>query len=173
MVYRKYILYPRLETYLYGKVLDVGCGIGDFLKYYKSAVGVDINPENVKSCQEQGFNVELMKQDKLPFETNSFDSIVMDNVLEHIADPEEILMEIKRVLQPNGVLLIGVPGLKGYASDPDHKVFYSKKSLLKTLVTYGFKNTKLIGMPFSFEPLSKWIRQYCIYGVFQNIGVKS
>ena len=44
LLYRKYWLYPRLNKYLYGDVLDVGCGVGDLLSFRPSTIGVDVNP---------------------------------------------------------------------------------------------------------------------------------
>lgn len=54
-----------------------------------------------------------MTPDHLPFDSESFDSVLIDNVLEHIEDPNSLLAEIKRVIRPNGGLLIGVPGVLG------------------------------------------------------------
>lgn len=172
LLYRSARLYPGLRKYVSGTLLDVGCGIGDFLKYYPESVGVDVNPDNVGWCRKQGLQVEQMDPDILPFNDDSFGTIMLDNVLEHISDPERILIEIQRVLVPSGVLIIGVPGMKGYASDSDHKVYYSKELLLSTVQSYGFIEEKVFGMPLNFDVLSKWLTQYCIYGVFRNGGAK-
>ena len=134
LLYRKYWLYPRLIKYLKGKTLDVGCGIGDMLKFNSSSVGVDINPKTVEFCKIQKLDAKLMSSDYLPFNNDSFDSVLLDNVLEHIDNPACLLNEIKRVLCKDGFLLIGVPGEKGYDSDPDHKQFYNEKRLIKCLI---------------------------------------
>ncbi len=47
LLYRRHWLYPRLCCYLRGRVLDVGCGIGDFVAFRPETVGVDINPVTV------------------------------------------------------------------------------------------------------------------------------
>jgi len=166
--YRNFWLYPRISKLLNGRVLDIGCGIGDFLKFRKNTVGVDVNPETVKYCQEQGHDARLMEVDILPFDSSSFNSVVMDNVLEHIEDPEPILNEVKRVLIDGGCFVIGVPGRKGYASDPDHKVFYSKEKLLDTINGAGFSGGEVVGMPFDFAWLDDKLRQYCLYGIFRK-----
>ena len=110
-LYRKFILYPKLNKRLQGKILDLGCGIGDFLRYNKNAVGVDVNENAVNDLKNQGLNVFHMDYDVLPFDNGKFDSIVLDNVLEHISNPEPLLLEAHRVLKKNGLILIGVPGI--------------------------------------------------------------
>ncbi len=168
-LYRNYWLYPKLCSYLKGKTLDVGCGIGDFLHYRNNTVGVDVNPETVKYCQSQGLDARLMELDRLPFESNSFDSIILDNVLEHIEDPNLLLHEIKRVLVSGGSVLLGVPGRKGFSSDPDHKVFYSKNKLIKVMMNSGFSTNATFFMPFRWKYLDKKISQYCLYGAFKKL----
>ena len=128
-IYRRYVLYPRLNFHLKGKVLDVGCGIGDMLSYRKNTVGLDVNPLNVAFCQKRELEAHIMKPDVIPFADETFDSVLLDNVLEHIERPSLLFKEIRRVLKADGILLIGVPGIKGYESDDDHKVFYDEKKL--------------------------------------------
>lgn len=128
-IYRKYYLYPKLNRYLKGRLLDVGCGIGDMLAFRPDSVGVDINPLDVQFCKHRGCEAYQMSIDKLPFDDDSFDSVLLDNVMEHILDPVPLLEEVKRVMRKDAVLLIGVPGVKGQSCDPDHKVFYNETSL--------------------------------------------
>ncbi len=166
--YRHYWLYPRICRHLRGLTLDLGCGIGDFLSYRSGSVGVDINPATVDWCQRQGLNAHLMNPDALPFEEASFDSVVLDNVLEHLSEPNPLLKEIFRVLRSSGILVVGVPGNRGFLSDPDHKVFYDETSLVSTLRDAQFSLLRVFHMPFKSEFLNKRMRQYCVYGVFQR-----
>ena len=168
LVYRKYWLYPRICRYLSGRVVDIGCGLGDFLNYRPNTVGIDINPDAVAWCKSQGLNVTLMSDGYLPFEDNSFDGVVLDNVLEHIEAPAILLSEISRVLKTGGTLLVGVPGVKGYATDPDHKIFYDETKLINRLNKSGFVNSQIFHMPIGLKMFDQYMRQYCIYGVFIN-----
>jgi len=169
-VYRRYWLYPRISKLLNGKTLDVGCGIGDLIAYRPNTVGVDINPHTVKWCKSQDMDVNIMEFNKIPFCYGEFDSVIMDNVLEHIYDPAPILSEIYRVLVDEGILVIGVPGTLGYSRDSDHKVFYSKEKMVDTVVNYGFSVHKVFAMPFNYDWLSSLLVQYCVYGVFVKIS---
>jgi len=155
-----------LKRFLRGNTLDVGCGIGDFLACRENTIGVDINQKMVDWCCAQGYSAELMPIDKLPFEDSCFDSVILDNVLEHIAEPQAILNEVKRVLVDYGVFVVGVPGTLGYSKDTDHKVFYSREKLVETLCKFGFVEKKIFAMPLNLSLLDKLIGQYCVYGVF-------
>lgn len=167
-LYRRYLLYPKLCRYLDGTTLDVGCGIGDFVGYRNGTVGVDINPATVEWCRQKGLDVQLMLPNTLPFQDVSFDSAILDNVLEHLAKPDELLSEIGRVLRPHSSLVVGVPGQGGYATDSDHKVFYDEATLVSTVVKAGFRVQHLFHMPFQSAWLDVRMRQYCLYGVFER-----
>jgi SAM-dependent methyltransferase len=166
-LYRNLILYPRLCKYLKFKTLDVGCGIGDMLQFRPNTIGVDVNPFNVEICNDQGLPAQVMDVDLLPFTEGSFDSVLLDNVLEHIESPNELLREIYRVLVDGGLLVIGVPGMKGQNSDPDHVVYYDELALINLAANNNFVIKKFFYMPlFKSQWLSIKVRQYCIYSVW-------
>jgi SAM-dependent methyltransferase len=168
-VYRRHVLYPRLVKRLRGRMLDVGCGIGDMLAFRPHSVGVDINERTVAYCRERGHDAHVMQPDRLPFDAASFDSVLLDNVLEHIAQPAPLLAEVHRVLAAGGRLLVGVPGVRGWHSDPDHKVFYDQATLVERLHSAGFMLAELFHTPlFRSAWLSGRVRQYCIYGAFDR-----
>ena len=167
LLYRKFWLYPRLAKNLSGRVLDIGCGIGDFLAYLPGTIGLDINRHAVEWCQKLGLDARVMEIDSLPFGNASFDGVVLDNVLEHLLDPRQLLDEIRRVLAPGGRLLIGVPGKRGYSADPDHKKFYSEEELIKTMSDHGFVCNKSFYLPFKCEFLDSFLPQYCLYCIFE------
>ncbi len=167
LIYRKYFLYPRLDLRLKGRTLDVGCGIGDMLKFRKNSIGVDINQKNVEYGKSIGLDVVSMEKDILPFGNNTFISILLDNVLEHISEPEALLNEMYRVLAPGGRILVGVPGVKGWNSDVTHTVFYDENSLAKLFSSKGFSTIETFySFFFKSDWLSKIIRQYCVYMLF-------
>ena len=167
-LYRKFFLYPKLSSHVIGKTLDVGCGIGDFLSYKSDAVGVDVNKNNVNFCIDRGLDARCMQPDKLPFDSGSFDNVILDNVLEHIEQPMPILNEINRVITKKGHLLIGVPGRKGYLSDDDHKIFYDEPHLRQVAENCDFFYKKTFYTPFSSSWLDQNVRQYCVYCLFSK-----
>ena len=165
-LYRQTWLYPRLCFHLRGRVLDVGCGIGDFLAFRKSTIGVDINPLLVDWCRQRGLPASLMAPDVLPFGDQEFDGVVLDTVLEHLDDPVPLLGEVHRVLRPGGTFIVGVPGEKGYALDADHRRYYSKADLNACLASAGFATRTILHMPLRSGWLSRRMRQCCLYGIF-------
>lgn len=166
-LYRKFWLYPNLNSYLHGKTLDVGCGIGDFLGLRKNVVGTDINSKTVDYCKSMGYDVHLMLPDVLPFSDDSFDSIILDNVIEHISDPSMLLVEIARVLKVGGIFVVGVPGELGFALDTDHKQYYSQESISLILTPFKFEHLKTRCMPLPLSFLGERLRSYCIYGIYK------
>jgi ubiquinone/menaquinone biosynthesis C-methylase UbiE len=163
-LYRKYYLYPIISKHLKGKLLDVGCGIGDFLKFRNNTIGIDIDENMVNFCKSEGLEVVLFDNGKIPFSDNLFDGVIIDNVLEHIEDPTSLLLEVTRVIKNNGLIVIGVPGIKGYASDSDHKIFYNDEILKNLFNKFNFQEKASFYAPlFKSKIFSSIFRQYCIY----------
>lgn len=170
-LYRHHWLYPRISRHLEGAALDIGCGIGDMLAFRPETVGVDVNPKTVGYCCSKGLDAHLMEPDILPFADKAFDSALMDNVLEHIVNPSPILNEVHRVLAPGGSFVVGVPGILGWHSDSDHKVFYGEETLRGCVEKHGFKHILTFHTPLLRSSwLESKLRQYCVYGVFQRAG---
>ena len=71
-----------------------------------------------------------MNLNKIPAEDSIFNSVILDNVLEHILDPIPLLNDCKRVLDDDGIMVVGVP-VKRISSRSDHKTNYSIKILLR------------------------------------------
>ena len=168
LAYRWFYLYPKLNKHLVGRTLDIGCGIGDMVRFRPQTEGVDINPETVNWCRAQGLPVYLMEPHRLPFDNKSFDSVLLDNVLEHIMDPEPILLETHRILKDGGRLIIGVPGRKGFAADPDHKIFYDQAKLSAVVGLKGFQLMHFFATPARSIFFDINLRQYCVYGAFKK-----
>jgi SAM-dependent methyltransferase len=169
--YRRFMLYPRIARRLKGRALDIGCGIGDMLRFARSMSGVDINSYNVDYCRGIGLDAHLMSPNCLPFGESTFDSALLDNVLEHIAEPTPLLDDIRRVLREHGRLIVGVPGRRGYAADSDHKVRYDEAGLSAVLGMRGFEIEEFFYTPlWKSSRLSEAMRQYCIYAVARKVA---
>lgn len=166
--YRNTWLYPRICRHLRGRVLDVGCGIGDMVQYRAQTVGVDVNARAVAYCGSRGLTVQRMEPDLLPFPDAEFDGAVLDNVLEHIENPTSLLAEIRRVLRAGGRFVVGVPGERGFASDSDHKRHYSETALIRCIESAGFAPSGVFHQPFRSRLLDRHFLYYAIYGVFRR-----
>jgi SAM-dependent methyltransferase len=165
LIYRNFVLYPKISKHVRGNLLDVGCGIGDMLRFHPNSVGVDINPYAVDYCRSKGLNAYLMQVDELPFESETFDTILLDNVLEHLSAPSTLLAEISRVLRMRGNLIIGLPGEKGFLMDIDHKVNYSNADVINLLSDFDLNVHTQFSTPFKSKYLHKHMSRYCNFYV--------
>lgn len=106
------------------RLLDLGCGNGWFclrlagLSPRTHFVGVDVSPYCVGLCRERlaaqgapagGMTVALAGGEELPFADGGFGVVVVQEVLEHVRDPERTLREVSRVLAPGGCALVTTP----------------------------------------------------------------
>ena len=169
LLYRGFYLYPRLCYHLKGLTLDVGCGIGDMLRFRRNTIGADINPYLVAYCQKKGLDARLIKNGRLPFENGTFQSVILDNVLEHVASPDDLINELHRVIERGGRLVIGVPGVKGYRRDADHKIYYDEKKLTDTIQGNGFIKSALFYTPIKSNWMNHHLSFYCLFGVFLKL----
>ena len=98
-----------------GSILDIGAGTGDFLSVVKengwSTIGVEPSDKAKAIAKRKG--VSFVEQTS-ELENNSFDIITMWHVLEHVPDLDNQLKELKRLLKPNGNLIIAVPNFKSF-----------------------------------------------------------
>ena len=166
-IYRNYYIYPKIIKFISGTLLDFGCGLGDMLKMYKNSIGVDINSYNIVYCRNRGLNAYFL--DELLMKNKQFDSIVLDNVIEHITMPSKIIKNIKKFSKRNTILIIGVPGIKAYECDDDHKVFYDEKNLVPLLEKNNFRLIHSFSTPWKSEILNKYSKRYCNYFVFKYL----
>jgi SAM-dependent methyltransferase len=86
------------------RVLDAGCGSGDWATLIAApeVVGVDSSTAAVKAARERGIDALVAGIEALPFESGSFDLVMCNAVLYHLADPDAGLRELARVLHPGG-----------------------------------------------------------------------
>ncbi len=103
-------------SHIHGKnILDAGCGEGITLERVKNAfpeasvLGVDVDPENIRICDEHGLNAVKGSLYDLPFADNSFDTSLFIEVIEHLESPEAAVEELCRVTKPGGRLIIVFP----------------------------------------------------------------
>ncbi len=98
------------------KILEIGCGGGQFIRATKQnlpqadCVGCDISQtalDKAKSLND-GVRYDLCS-DKLPYADNTFDLVLVLDVLEHVDSPVDFTLEAKRVLKPGGLFFVSVP----------------------------------------------------------------
>lgn len=150
------------------RILDLGCGNGAFLRLLKShnaSRGWELHGNDLsEKCMEQlkldGFYTHHCSC----FDINLpqyFDAIILNQVIEHFADPLRILECCKRLLKPNGVLFIETPSTDGWDAKifhssywggyhfPRHFYLFNEANLKKILEThhYGIENVRYLASP--------------------------
>lgn len=143
-----------------GSILDIGAGTGDFLATAKASgweiTGVEPN-ENAKNLAiSKGVS---FKNSIESIENQQFDVITMWHVLEHVPDIEHQIRELKRLLKPDGTIIIAVPNFKSYDAKyygpfwaaydvPRHLWHFSKISIDKLVSRENMKLIKILPMLF-------------------------
>jgi len=97
-----------------GKVLDLGCGDGDYAKKLKDlgfdVVAGDIDQNRFKYHKEIEFrHCDITKV--MPFPDNSFDYVLLMEVVEHLRNPYVVIPEINRIIKPGGGLILSTPNI--------------------------------------------------------------
>jgi 2-polyprenyl-3-methyl-5-hydroxy-6-metoxy-1,4-benzoquinol methylase len=101
------------------KVLDIGCGIGNFLsratEKASEACGLELNKKALKACRRKGLEVfDELIANHAANRPGYYDMVCMFQVLEHIYDVKTFLEDALKALKPGGKLVIGVPNNEPY-----------------------------------------------------------
>ncbi len=110
--------------YARGRVLDVGCGDKPYRKLFAHVdvyIGIEISPNGASDLVANALS--------LPFRDNSFDTILCNEVLEHVPEPKLLMSEAFRVLKSGGVLILTTPQTWGLHLEPTDYYRYTKYGL--------------------------------------------
>ena len=173
-IYKRRVSSPVLYRCARGfgkRIIEIGCGTGSGVlgAYPDRVLGLEINPIAVDFCKSEGYDARLMGGDgSYPVGNGDFDACILDNVLEHIENPSGTLDECYRITSTYGGLVIAVPGVRGYESDDDHKIFYDADALRELDERWVLQH--LFSLPFLFksEILSNTVRQYCLVATYRK-----
>lgn len=168
------LLKPYLEPSGARRVLSVGCGTGEelrFLARYGAVLGIDPNEDAIHFVRSRGFGGQVRQASltALPFADGIFDFVFALDVLEHVLDDRAALAEVWRVLKPKGLAIIAVPAYQFLWSRSDlrahHHRRYGKGRFRRLLVGVGFDILRLtyfntfLSLPIALAKLLSRIRE--------------
>jgi len=187
-VITKISFYPRQRKILnyakQGRILDLGCGKGEFLSNFKMKgwvpFGVDVSEVACELAREKvGKNIYNCQLKECFFPSDYFDVIVLSHVLEHLLNPIDDLVEIRRILKLNGILMLSVPDIGSlqfrvssqswiHLDIPRHLYHYSFSSIKFLLERSNFEIVRLTHPFFDF-PLDFYKSLKQLNGSFRYI----
>jgi SAM-dependent methyltransferase len=129
-----------------GKLLDIGCGTGDFLQYVENtyeSCGIDIDIQFISESRKfkTKSNIVIASATNLPFKPGYFDVVTSWEVMEHILDPSIAIGQISTIIKDNGIFFMSTPNLN------------SKGRILKNENWYGYQDPTHISLAYP----STWI----------------
>lgn len=142
------------------KILDVGAGTGDFLKVCAKDNWKVSGVEPSEKARNFAINKNInLQQDISYYKGELFDVISLWHVLEHIPNLIEYTDQLKKLLKPNGILIIAVPNYKSYDAKhykefwaaydvPRHLWHFSKTAIKKIVADIDMKVIKILPMKF-------------------------
>lgn len=140
-----------------GKLLDIGCSLGYFVEAANSrgwqASGVEISPYASQEARDFGLDVHTGVLEDVNYPDGSFDCVTMWDVLEHVPDPTAHMLEVRRILAPDGIVVIGTPNLDHtmfrmkreawrHLKPSEHIYYFQKKSIVRLLEKTGFNSVQ-------------------------------
>lgn len=127
-VIRSYV--PLLEEHARGKLLDLGCGLVPYHAIYRKKITSSVCVDWPSTHHENPHvDVHADLNAALPFSGASFDTVLLTDVLEHIARPEPLMRECARVLRPGGKVVVTVPFFYWLHEEPHDYYRYTEHAL--------------------------------------------
>ena len=145
-----------------GKVLDLGCGTGALLDQLRDCSaelwGLDVSQEGLKFCAIRGHKkLVLADATRIPFRQNYFDVITAIGLIEHLEDDQLFLDEVRRLLKPNGMLILLTSSFPYLWSMHDtaneHKRRYYLRELNRQINDVGFQTIRFSHLNFFLFPI--------------------
>lgn len=169
---------PLLPANRDAALLDLGCGMGQFLSYlkargYQNVVGIDLSRSQIEHCHAQGLMNAQLVDDSIEFLTGQrqqFAAIVAIDVIEHIpkATLIPLLQAIYAALKPGGAFIMRVPNIAAAIGpwtrymDITHELSFDERSAAQALGMGGFTETRV-------EPLKTYYRRRWLGRAFEFI----
>lgn len=145
------------------RILDIGCGIGTYVsqlrRFSDQVYGIDVDPGRIREGGLRVPNLSIARSESLPFHGESFDVVLLHEVLEHVEDEQQTINEAYRVTRRGGNIVIYAPN-RLYPFET-HGFYLGKRYIFKLLplVNYLPNRWRRIFVPHARAYLSSDIRR--------------
>jgi 2-polyprenyl-3-methyl-5-hydroxy-6-metoxy-1,4-benzoquinol methylase len=146
-------------NYIKGKVLDFGCGTGLLAKYIPSKfyIGVDIDQDSLDIAKKNSPGYTFLNTNKIGFndikQHGPFDTMVLMAVIEHIKEPDKLLVELSKLINYSGQIVITTPhpassiihnigskiGLFSKTANKQHENYYNYEQMKRLCLKNNLK----------------------------------
>jgi len=131
-----------IQKYVKGKLLDIGCGNKPYEVWCKEFVTEYIGCDIVQSSANK---VDVLSQaNQIPLESNSFDSVLSTQVIEHVEDHQGLVNEACRLLKPNGYFILSGPMYWNLHEEPYDFFRFTKYGFKHILEKAGFEVCEIV-----------------------------
>ena len=177
-----------------GRLLEIGCGKGMFLEHAKQrgwqVRGVEVSADAGRVAQEKGLDVHIGPVESVSPPSEPFDFVHMNHVLEHLAEPVDVLRQVGAWLRPGGLVVVEVPNefdnlffrigslvlperMVTYPVQSTHQIFFNPATLRQAVTTAGLAIERCRTIRWTIGDrsgaLGKAIR-WAIYGLERPLG---
>lgn len=139
----------KILPYVDGKkVLDVGCGTGEYMKFFgENSLGLDLSKKNLKKAKNKGFSVQHFDANNPQSLNEKYEVLFTSHLIEHIENPVNLLRFMYKHLIPKGEIIISIPNeislvqLKYpyFTKDGNHLYGFTISNIKELLLVTGFK----------------------------------
>lgn len=145
----------NLRDHAKGKLLDLGCGKVPLFEAYKEFIDENICVDWEKTQHKNEYlDRECDLNAPLPFADGEFDTIILSDVLEHIAEPDRLWKEMARILSPGGKVIVSVPFYYWLHEQPHDYYRYTEYALRRFAERSGLRVIRLESMGGSPEVMA-------------------